>query len=112
GVVQSYADAEAVRTGLVVHPGRMSYELRPPVGRDKGTAVAEAGEGMAAVCFAGDDRGDLPAFEALDHLAASGADALRIGVRSAEAPTELLDRADLIVDGPAGVVELFERLAG
>src|SRR5207253_11096514 len=67
-LVRGHADAEAARTGLVVHPARMSYELRPPVDRDKGTAVAEAGAGMAAVCFAGDDRGDLPAFDALDRL--------------------------------------------
>jgi len=110
--VRAWAEGEAARTGLVVHLARMSFELRPPVDRDKGTAVVDAGAGMAAVCFLGDDAGDLPAFDALDRLAAAGAHALRVGVRSREAPAELLDRADVVVDGPAGVVLLLEKLAG
>lgn len=104
------ADAAAARTGLVVHPARMSYELRPPVERDKGVAVAEAAEGASAVCFLGDDRGDLPAFDALDRLSDAGVHVLRVGVSSPEAPPELLERADVVVDGPAGVVALLSRL--
>jgi len=33
-------------------------------------------------------------------------------VRSAEAPDELLERADLVVDGPLGAVRLLDELAG
>ncbi len=46
----------------------MSWELRPPVPTDKGTVVTELAAGLAAVCFVGDDTGDLPAFEALRRL--------------------------------------------
>jgi trehalose 6-phosphate phosphatase len=52
----------------------------------------------------------VPAFEALDDLARSGAHAVRVAVRSEESPAELMRRADLVVDGPEGVVDLLERL--
>jgi trehalose 6-phosphate phosphatase len=108
---RSFVDAAANTTGLVVHDARMSYELRPPVEIDKGTVVSELTDGMSAACFIGDDYGDLPAFDALDRLeAASGASVLRVGVRSEEAPAELLTRADVLVDGPAGSLAFLRRL--
>jgi trehalose 6-phosphate phosphatase len=88
----------------------MSWELRAPVRRDKGTVVTELAEGLSAACFMGDDVGDLPAFDALDRLDAAGVAVLKVGVRSEEAPVELLERADVVVDGPAGVVDLLRRL--
>jgi trehalose 6-phosphate phosphatase len=108
--VRAWADAEARRTGLVVHPGRLCFELRPPVDRDKGTVVRELAAGLAAACFLGDDRGDLAAFDALDQLERDGLFALRVGVRSTEGPAELVERADVQVDGPNGAVGLLDRL--
>jgi hypothetical protein len=35
---------------------------------------------------------------------------VRVGVRSDEAPPEILERADLAVDGPAGVAEMLSLL--
>ena len=108
---RSWADATAHTTGLVVHAGRMSFELRPPVDVDKGSVVTGLVRGHRAACFLGDDLGDLPAFDALDRLHADeGADVLRVGVRSAEAPAELIERADVLVDGPPGSLELLEAL--
>ena len=106
----AWAAGQAAATGLVVHAARMSYELRPPVARDKGTVVLEAGAGHAQVCFLGDDRGDLSAFDALDRLAAGGATVARVAVTSPEAPAELLDRADLVVDGPEGALAVLAAL--
>jgi trehalose 6-phosphate phosphatase len=99
--------------GLALYPTRMARELRPPVAVDKGTAVEELLDGVTAACFAGDDRGDLQAFDALDRLVARGRleYAAKIVVRSAEVPHELLERADVGVDGPPGLVELLEDLA-
>lgn len=108
---REWAEAEAARTGLALHPGRMSFELRPPVDRSKGTSVAALLDGLEAACFLGDDTGDLPAFDALEEVRKGGGHALRVGVRSEEAPAELLERADLVVDGPDGVVDLLDRLA-
>ncbi|MEA3076213.1 MAG: trehalose 6-phosphate phosphatase [Actinomycetota bacterium] len=109
--VKSWADATAATSGLRVHPGRMSAELRPPVDVDKGTVVDALVDGAGAACFFGDDAGDLPAFDALDRLAArAGADVLRVAVTSDEAPPELLARADLVVHGPPGALAVLEEL--
>jgi trehalose 6-phosphate phosphatase len=109
---EAWVAAQAEAHGLAVHSARMSCELRPPVERDKGLVVAEAAAGRRQVCFLGDDRGDLSAFDALDRLAAGGVTALRVAVSSAEAPDELLDRADLVVDGPQGALGVLRALLG
>ena len=112
GWAERWVEAQARSTGLVVHPGKKSVELRPPVKADKGTVVAELAHGLEAVCFLGDDRGDLPAFQVLDQLAGAGVEVLKVAVDSDEAPAELLAAADLTVDGPAGAVQLLRQLAG
>jgi trehalose 6-phosphate phosphatase len=109
---RAFADAEAAARGLHVDRGRLSYELRPPLAIDKGTVVGELTLGLDAACFIGDDRGDLLAFDALDRFAADGGLALKAAVRSDEAPPELIERADAILDGPADVVAQLRVLAG
>jgi trehalose 6-phosphate phosphatase len=96
---------------LIAHPGKQSWELRPPVPTDKGTVVVELAAGLQAVCFAGDDTGDLSAFAALARLWAEGVETLGVAVGGPETPPEVLDAADLVVDGPAGVLDLLEALA-
>jgi trehalose 6-phosphate phosphatase len=107
---RAWVETKATETGLVVHPARMSFELRPPLQRDKGTVLAEAADGRRQVCFLGDDRGDLTAFDTLDRMAESGATVLRVGVDSPEAPEELLARADIVVEGPEGSLRILRRL--
>jgi trehalose 6-phosphate phosphatase len=106
-------DQIARRHGLAVYPTKMAREVRPPVPADKGTAVEALVDGAANACFAGDDRGDLDAFAALARLEAAGRleHAVRIAVGSAEAPPELTAQAELVVDGPAGLVSVLEELA-
>ncbi len=109
----AWAAAAAPRLGLDVPlRGRMAVELRPPVPVDKGTTVAELAEGMHVAAFAGDDAGDLPAFESLRALEAAGvvAHAVSIGVVSAESPPEV-GAADVVVDGPIGLAALLDGLA-
>jgi len=62
--------------------------------------------------FIGDDRGDLAAYAALMRLVENGhlAHAVRVAVRSAECPPEMLAQADLVVDGPPGALDLLDRL--
>ena len=108
--VVAWAENQAARSGLVARPAKMSVELHPPIAVDKGTALEALTAGLAAVCYAGDDQGDLPAFDALDRLAAAGVHTLRVAVASPEAPPELVERADLLVDDPGGVVALLRRL--
>ncbi|WP_405931917.1 trehalose-phosphatase [Streptomyces sp. NBC_00827] len=101
----------AARHGLIVEPGRMVLELRPP-GMDKGVALLEyvRETGAESVLYAGDDLGDLPAFAAVDKLRSEGIPGLLVCSGSSEV-AELADRADLVVDGPAGVVHLLRSLA-
>jgi trehalose 6-phosphate phosphatase len=100
----------ARRNGLELHHGRRVLELRPP-GFDKhGALMAVASPRPAAVLFAGDDAGDARAFDAVQELRAEGVPGLTVLSDSDEAPTVLRDRADLVVDGPAGVVALLRTL--
>ena len=54
---------------------------------------------------------DLGAFDALDELASEDVTTVRIAVRSSEAPDELLERADVALDGPDEVGDLLRQLA-
>lgn len=113
GWVEEWADAEAQRSGLVVHVAKMSRELVPPVETDKGVVVADLAAGvpgLKALCYLGDDVGDIPAFDALTRLAAGGVATLAVAVRSLESPPGLLARADLVVDGPRGALALLHDL--
>ena len=109
--VRSWAATEAARSGLEVRSAKASVELHPPVAADKGTVVAAATAGLEAACFLGDDVGDLPAFAALERLQAAGLHGVRVAVRTAESPPELLDRADLVVEGPEGALDVLRHLA-
>jgi trehalose 6-phosphate phosphatase len=102
----------ANRTGLAIEPGRMVLELRPP-GMDKGTALRALAAERAAesVLFCGDDLGDLAAFAAIRELRAEGIPGCAVASGSAETPA-VAEAADLVVDGPAGIVRLLSSLAG
>ncbi|MGD1224337.1 MULTISPECIES: trehalose-phosphatase [Streptomyces] len=101
----------ATRHGLIVEPGRLVLELRPP-GMDKGVALLEYAReiGAESVLYAGDDLGDLPAFAAVDKLRSDGVPGLLVCSGSSEV-AELADRSDTVVDGPGGVVRLLAALA-
>jgi trehalose 6-phosphate phosphatase len=96
----------ADRYGLIVVPGRMVFEVRPPIELTKRDVVERRARelDLDAACFIGDDTVDLPAFDALDHLEAEGATCVRVAVRSAESPPALIERADVVIEGPRGVV--------
>ncbi len=111
GWAADFAAASADASGLVAHPGKMSWELRPPAPTDKGTVVAELAAGLAAVCFVGDDTGDLPAFATLARLRAGGLHTVAVAVAGPETPDEVTGAADVVVPGPAGVLALLEALA-
>jgi trehalose 6-phosphate phosphatase len=99
----------AEEQGLHVSSGRLVWELSPPAGaQGKGDVVRRCIEhhGIRRALVAGDDRGDLAAFRALDGLEV----AIRVGVESSEMPDELRAESDVIVDGPASLVELFREL--
>ncbi|MFI2610654.1 trehalose-phosphatase [Kitasatospora sp. NPDC018619] len=103
----------AAAHGLVVEPGRLVLELRPP-GVDKGAALTGflRERGARSVLYAGDDLGDVAAFAAVEEQRAQGLAGLLVCAGAVgDAPVrELADRADLVVGGPEGVVELLTAL--
>ena len=106
------AGSLAAEHGLKRAGGRLAFELRPPLDVTKANIVLTRTreEKLSAVMFVGDDRVDIPAFEALDELAGEGVTTVRVAVDSSEAPPELLKRADIVVTGPPGAIALLSRL--
>jgi trehalose 6-phosphate phosphatase len=103
----------ADEAGLELVEGNMVVELLGRGHPMKGAAVERLAirHGLDAVLYAGDDRPDLDAFAALDRLAERGVHAVRVAVRGAETAPALLSAADVVVDGPRGLVELLGQLA-
>jgi len=104
----------AARHGLGVEPGKFVVEVRG-TGMHKGEAVRAIREELSAdgFVYAGDDLGDLEAFKAVAALREQGAPGLLICSGSEEQPAlvGLLDLADVIADGPGGVLALLRQLA-
>lgn len=100
----------AGRSGLQVEPGRMVVELRPQ-GVDKGAALTALVDETKArtVLYAGDDLGDLPAFDAVTALRDQGVPGLTVCPTSSEA-TAVAEAADLVVPGPAGLAGFLRTL--
>jgi trehalose 6-phosphate phosphatase len=101
----------ARRHGLVVEAGRQVLEIRAP-GMDKGKALRSIVAETAArqVIFAGDDLGDLPAFQAVQQLRDQGMPGLLVCSASIEEKA-LEQISDLLVDGPAGLAAWLTDLA-
>lgn len=101
--------AERARAdGLVARFGRKVLELRPPLDANKGTAVRHLLDehGLTRALYAGDDTTDLDAFTALERIELG----VRVAVASPEGPPQLREAADVVVDGPAELLDLLRSL--
>ena len=107
--------AAAEAGGLAPHWGRKVLEIRPPVAIDKGTALESVLREANVTCalYGGDDTTDLDAFRSLRALRREGtlSHAVCVGVRSDEGPEQISTAADLVVDGPAGFLDVLTMLA-
>ena len=112
GELDELAARLAERHGLLRAGGRLAFELRPPREFSKAAVVLERAreEHLLGALFAGDDRVDLPAYDALDALEEDGVLTVRVAVTSDEVPQELVQRADLVVEGPLQMVNLLHGL--
>lgn len=108
--IRRWVEQRSAATGVEARAAKQSFELHPPVNRNKGTAIIELGGSLDPVVFIGDDVGDLPAFDGLDVLAGRGASTIRVAVESDESPREVIDRADHVLVGPEGVEDMLQRL--
>ena len=102
----------AAGSGLDLIEGKMVLELVPAGRPMKGGAVERLASehALEAMLYAGDDVADLEAFRALDALESQGIRTVRVAVRGRETPEALLEAADVVVEGPTGLVELLRSL--
>ena len=94
---------------LIVEPGRNVIEVRSH-GQHKGHAVQTLVKEQDAggFLFAGDDLGDIEAFEAVAELREQGLATLLVCAASDE-QSALLPLADVVVPGPDGVLDLLRQ---
>jgi trehalose 6-phosphate phosphatase len=95
---------------LVVEPGKRVVEVRSP-GMHKGKAVDTLVEelGAGGFLFGGDDLGDVEAFDAVARHAREGMPTLLVCSADDE-QSALVERSDVVVHGPEGVLELLAQL--
>ncbi len=100
--------SRAAKHGLVLEPGRLVIEVRAP-GMHKGEAVRLLQRELRAdaFLFIGDDLGDIEAFRAVMDLRKRGILGLLVCSASEEQPA-LTELADVVVDGPDGVMALLQ----
>jgi trehalose 6-phosphate phosphatase len=100
--------AAALELGFRTRWGRLVLEVLPPVEASKRTAVEHllTRTSLRRALYAGDDTTDLDGFSALDGLET----AVRVAIVSTEGPTELGERADVILGSPEVFRELLGRL--
>ena len=95
---------------LVLEPGKQVIEVRAG-GMDKGLAVDRLVDELnaGAVLFAGDDLGDVEAFESVTAWGKNGLATLLVCSASTE-ESALVPLSDAVVHGPDGVLDLLRRL--
>ncbi len=100
--------------GLVVSPGRMVIEIRPPLVVNKGTAVERlvANRQLKSMVFLGDDVTDIDGFQAVARLRNGGRlEGLNVAVIGGEVIERVRAAADAGVDGVAACVTLLGAIA-
>jgi trehalose 6-phosphate phosphatase len=102
----------AAAAGLEMRPGKEVLEICIP-GIDKGTAIRELiGDETAAVCYAGDDVGDLPAVREVNAWSSrNGRPKLAVAV-SPSGMGPLAGLADLTVPDPHSLLLLLRQIIG
>ena len=100
----------AAANDLMTEPGRNVIEVRSS-GMHKGLVVDHIAEqlGPRGFVFAGDDLGDVEAFDAVAALGKDGMATLLVCSASDE-ESSLVPLSDVVVHGPDGVLDLLRRL--
>ena len=113
-LLQERLSALALPARMALVPGKYVVELVPAGFPLKEGAVERIiqDEHLRAALYAGDDLADCLAFEALDRARGDGRleHAVKVAVRGAETPEELMAAADVVVDGPAEMIDLLATL--
>jgi trehalose 6-phosphate synthase/phosphatase len=105
GVIRAAIAASSSAREFLIREGRKVFELRPPLGITKGTALEALARRLevGSVLALGDDATDVDMFEAARALGDDGTPARSVAVQSEEAVAEVMEAADYWVDGVEGV---------
>jgi trehalose 6-phosphate phosphatase len=92
--------------------GKLIVEIRVPLPVHKGKALRQFVQhfDLHAIVFAGDDRTDLDAVVEITKMRKEGIAALSIVVQHHDTLPDLLEQADIIVQGVPGMVELLREI--
>lgn len=102
----------ARQTHMSLSDGKRIVEIRVPLEVHKGQALRRFVQrfNLKSVVFAGDDRTDLDAVLEIAKLRNDGIAALAIVVQHADTLPEMLEHADIVVQGVEGMVKLLEEM--
>ena len=92
--------------------GKQVVDIKAPLAANKGKALRRFAQrfGLHGIVFAGDDRTDLDAVLEIGRLRQEGMAALAIVVQHPDTLPELLERADIVVQGVEGMVKLLQEM--
>jgi trehalose 6-phosphate phosphatase len=111
-VLRAPVTEAATAVGLEVRPGKEVLEVVIP-GIDKGTAIRElAGDDTAAVWYAGDDVGDLPAVREVQAWSSRTGRPRLVAAVDPDGTGPLTGLADVTVPDPPALVMLLRQLVG
>ena len=110
--ILSLLEEPARKVNMRVGEGKQVVEVRAPLAINKGYALRQFVQrlGLRAAIFAGDDRTDFDAVVEISRLREEGTAALSIVVQHADTPPELLEHADIVVQGVEGMVDLLRKM--
>lgn len=106
-------EAPAAAAHISLHDDKFTVDVRVPSTQNKGQALKQLARhwGVQAILFAGDSKTDLDALLALDQLRQEGKTTLGIAVQHIDTAPELLEQADIIVEGIEGMVRFLQECA-
>ncbi len=102
----------AHQMGMRLSEGKMVVEVLAPLAINKGQALRRYVQQfkLRGVVFAGDDRTDIDAAREIVRLRQEGIAALTIVVRHQDTLPELLELADITVEGVEGMAKLMQEM--
>lgn len=105
--------AAAVGQGYRLRPGRLALEIVPEalLGKERFLERVVAAVGARGVVALGDDVSDLEVLRLVRRRAQTGLPGLAVGVSSDEAPPELAEAADVLLQGPLEAADWLLRVA-
>ncbi len=108
----SLLEQPAHQVHMSLSEGKRVVEVRVPLRIHKGQALRQFAQrfNLSAIVFAGDDRTDLDAVIEITRMRKAGLTALAIVVQHPDTLPELLEHADIVVQGVPGMVDLLREM--